>query len=138
MKKTKRVATLFLSIMIFFSCLFFVGCADESTPGTYHLTHMTFEDDNETVNVNLNILVNIISGYSMQLVLHTDGRAELKQKQENVETIKRGSWSERENGDIELLFEDQLTVAKQDGTALVIEDETSVMTFRKFFLDLDF
>ena len=138
MKKLKRVATLFLSVMMFFSCLFFVGCTDESTPGTYHLTHMTFEEGNETVNINLNILVNMISGYSMQLVLHEDDRAELKQKQENVETITRGSWSERENGDLELLFEDQLTVASRDGTALIIEDETSVMTFRKFFLDFDF
>ena len=91
MKKLKRVATLFLSVMMFFSCLFFVGCADESTPGTYHLTHMTFEEGNETVNINLNILVNMISGYSMQLVLHEDGRAELKQKQETWRPSKEAA-----------------------------------------------
>ncbi len=138
MRKSKRLTCLFLAVMMFFSCLFFVGCADESTPGTYHLTQMTYEEDNQTVIVNLNIFINLLSGYSMKLVLHEDGKAELKQKQENVESITRGSWSERENGDIELLFENQLTTAKHDGTKLVIEDESSIMIFGKSFLDFDF
>ena len=136
MKKSKKFLGLFLALTMFFSCLFFTGCSDITQADTYHLTQMTYVEDNQTVQVNLNLLSNWLLGYSMKLVLHDDGRAELKKTVDNVESITRGSWSKRENGDIELLFEDKLTIAKQNGMTLTIESEDSLMIFTKYFFDI--
>ncbi len=136
MKKTKSLAHIFLAILFFCSTFFFTGCeVDPATVGTYHLTKMTYTEDNKTVTVNLNILINAISGYSMKLILNEDNTALLEEKNEGVEVVTRGSWSERENGDVELLFNDVLTIATHTDTTLTITDATSVMVFQKFFLN---
>ena len=86
MRNTKRFASALLSILLFCCCFLFTGCklTDESVPGTYHLKTMSYVENNTTVTVNLNILINKLSGYSMRLVLHEDGTAEMIEEIENV------------------------------------------------------
>ncbi len=139
MKYKKRFASILLSILLCCSCFFFTSCAnlaDKSTVGTYHLIQMSYEEDNKTVTVNLNIFTNFLMGYSMKLVLNADNTAQLIENREGVEVVSRGSWAEMENGDVELLFNDYLSIATRTGTTLTIKDETSTMVFQKFFLNI--
>ena len=135
MKKTKSFASVLLAIMLFCSCFLFTGCADEKVRGTYHLTKMSYVEDNTTITVNLNVLVNMLSGFSMKLVLYEDGRAEMIEKNENIETVSKGTWAERENGDVEMLFSDQTTIATHKGTTLTVKTEDSTMVFQKLFFN---
>ena len=137
MRKTKRFASALLSILLFCCCFLFTGCkiTDESVPGTYHLKTMSYVENNTTVTVNLNILINKLSGYSMRLVLHEDGTAEMIEELENVEMVSTGTWAERENGDVEMLFADQTTIATHSGKTLTVVDQDTTMVFQKFFLE---
>lgn len=138
MKISKRIATFFLSIMMLFSCFFLSSCADfNSVHGSYHLVQMLYEENNgETSVVNINIWANWLSlGVYCKLDLQEDGRAELRSKSENVETVMRGSWSVADDGSLHLLFEDQLTVATLDGSFLSMENDGLKLTFRKVLFD---
>ena len=135
MRKTKRFAGVLLAIMLFCSCFFFTGCVDEKTPGTYHLTEMSYMEDNTKVTIKMNVLINMLSGYSMKLVLHEDGKAEMIEQTEGIEAVSSGTWAERDNGDVEMLFADQTTIATHKGTTLTVVTEESTMVFQKFFLD---
>ena len=138
MRKTNRFAALLLSIMMLFSCFFFTSCADDSVHGTYHLAQFVSKDESELPPlVNLDIFTNWFSyGMYIKLVLHEDGRAEFRSKSdEEVETVMRGSWSVADDGSIHLLFEDQLTIATLDGRYLIMENQTTKLTFKKVLFD---
>ena len=137
MKISKRIASFFLSIMMLFSCFFFTSCADDSVHGTYHLAQFVSKDESELPPlVNLDIFTNWFSyGIYIKLVLHEDGHAEFRSKSEEVETISRGSWSVADDGSIHLLFEDKLTIATLDGRYLIMENQTTKLTFKKVLFD---
>ena len=138
MRKTNRFAALLLSIMMLFSCFFFTSCADDSVHGTYHLAQVVSKDESELPPLyNLNIFDNwFFYGMYIKLVLHEDNFAELRLKvDEEPEIIKRGSWSVADDGNIHLLFEDELTVARLENGYLIWEDETTKLTFRKLLFD---
>ena len=138
MRKTKRFAGILLAIMLFCSCFFFSECSemDEATPGTYHLAKMSYVENNTTITVKMNVLLNYLSGYSMKLVLHEDGKAEMIEKTNDIEAVSTGTWAERENGDVEMLFGDQTTIATHKGITLTVVDADSTMIFQKFFLNI--
>jgi hypothetical protein len=135
MRKTKRFSAFLLAIMLFCSCFLFTGCADEKARGTYHLSSMTYVENNTTMTVKMNVFMNMLAGYSMKLILHEDGKAEMIEKLEGVETVSTGTWAERENGDVEMLFADQTTIATHDGKKLTVVDGDSTMVFEKLFFN---
>lgn len=137
MRKTKRFLGILLTILLFCSCFFFTGCkmSDESVPGTYHLKKMSYVENNTTVTINMNVFINSLSGYSMKLVLHEDGKAEMIEKTEGIEVVSRGTWAVRDNGDVELLFADQLTIATHEGKQLTVVDQDTTMMFQKLLFE---
>ena len=137
MKISKRIAAFFLSITMLFSCFFLSSCTElGSVHGCYHLVQMLYKEDGPMSVVNLNIWENWLSqGVYSKLDLQEDGRAELRSKSEDVETVTRGSWSVADDGSIHLLFEDQLTIATLDGSFLSMESNALKLTFKKVLFD---
>ena len=138
MRKTKRFTYILLAIMLFYSCLLFCSCklSDETAPGSYYLTKMSYmEDDNTTVTINMNILLNKLTGYCMKLVLSEDGTAKMVEETDGVEVVSTGSWIELENGDIEMLFSEQTTIAKRNGKSLTVVDNDVTMVFKKLLFE---
>ena len=136
MQKTKRFASIWLAIMLFCGCFFFTSCkTDDKTAGSYYLIEMSYVEDNTTVTVKFNLLLTMLTRFSMKLVLHENGRAEMIEETQGISSTSKGTWAERENGDVELLFEDQTTIAKRVGKKLIVEDEISSMIFQKPLFD---
>ena len=137
MRKTKRLFSLIAAIMLCFCCFLFTGCkiSDTNAPGTYHLKTYSYMEGDTMLTVNLNIFTNKLYGFSMKLVLGEDGTATMIEESEGVEIINKGTWKEKANGDVEMLFGEQTTVAVRSGKTLTVTDESTTMVFKKMLIE---